>query len=376
MKKIAIINRSNFKNYGSVLQCYALCEAVNSLGMESELVWVKGNLSENYDFRFNKIVNSIFKLITHPYLLKSTAKNVGDMNSRVIKENTIKLFNEFTQNYINQKLYTISELKKASQKVYEKVICGSDQIWCSTTLYVDPLMYLRFSPEEKRIAYAPSIGREYIPKYNLSEMKRYISQIPCLSVREKKGKELIKELTGKDAVLVCDPTLLLSKEHYRTLQNKIDGVDNALVCYFLDVPSEKTQKKIAYYVLEKDIKVVCLGCRLTYLEEVCDVDYPDCGPSEFLYVIDHAKKIFTDSYHGMLFSIIFEKDFLSIERAYCEFDQSSRQKTILEMFRLPYLYITENDDIIEKEIDYKEFSDKKDGFIQASFNFLKESINK
>ena len=374
MKKIAVINRSNFKNYGSVLQCYALCEAIRSLGLESELVWVRGNLSENYDFRLNKIISSLFKLATHPYLLKSTVKNVGDMNSRVINEKTTRLFDEFGQNYINQKLYTINELKKVSRNLYDKIICGSDQIWCSTTLYVDPLMYLRFAPESRRIAYAPSIGRDYIPKYNSSKMKRYISQIPHLSVREMKGKELIKELCGRDAVLVCDPTLLLSKNHYRTMQNKVEGVENALVCYFLDVPSEKTQKKIADFAKNNDDKIVCLGCRLEYLEKVCDVVYPDCGPKEFLYVIDCAQRVFTDSYHGMLFSIIFEKNFLSIEREYREYDQSSRQKTILEMFGLDAFYITENDEITENKIDYKSFSEEKNNFIHDSLKFLKESI--
>ncbi len=376
MKKIAIINRSNFKNYGSVLQCYALCEAVRSLGLESELVWVRGNLSQNYDFRLNKIVSSLFKLITHPYLLKSTVKNVGDMSSRIINEKTVKLFNEFGKNHINQKLYTISELKKVSRNHYDKILCGSDQIWCSTTLYVDPLMYLRFAPESKRIAYAPSIGRDYIPRYNSSKMKRYISQIPRLSVRETKAQELIKELCGRDAVLVCDPTLLLCKNHYRAIQNKVEGVENALVCYFLDVPSEKTQKKIADFAKKNGHKIVCLGSRLTYLEKDCDVLYPDCGPKEFLYVIDCAQRVFTDSYHGMLFSIIFEKNFISIERKYREFNQSSRQRTILEMFGLNAFYITEDDDIIKKQIDYKSFSKEKDDFIRDSLKFLKDSIAK
>lgn len=48
-------------------------------------------------------------------------------------------------------------------EIYDKFVCGSDQVWCTTTTYVDPLMYLRFAPQEKRIAYAPSLGRDYIP---------------------------------------------------------------------------------------------------------------------------------------------------------------------------------------------------------------------
>lgn len=374
MDNVAIVNRSNFKNYGSVLQCYALCQAVDLLGMNSELVWVKGNLSKNYDFRLNKVISSVFKLATHPYLLRSTAKNVGDMNARVIGEETVKLFDEFTSEYIKQKYYTQSQLKKAARTKYKKVICGSDQIWCSTTLYVDPLMYLRFAPTSKRIAYAPSIGRDYIPKYNARQMRRYISQIPFLSVREKKGQELIFSLTGKEAKLVCDPTFLLTKEHYRKMQKKVENVENTLVCYFLDTPSEKTQKKISQYAAKLGLSIVCLGCHLDFVEKECNVIYPECGPREFLYIIDNAYKIFTDSYHGMLFSITFEKQFLSIERAYCEYDQSSRQKTVLDLFGISNLYITEEDEISDIQIDYASVADKKEKFVEFSYDFLKKSL--
>ena len=375
MKKIAVVNRSNFKNYGSVLQCYALCEAIRQFGMESELVWVTGNLSKNYDFRINKIVSSLFKLVTHPSLWRSTANNVSDMNARVITEETVKRFDAFADAYITQRLYTNRALRRAARRDYAKVVCGSDQIWCSTTLYPDPLMYLRFAPREKRIAYAPSLGRDYIPNHNKRKMRRYISEIPRLSVRETEGQRLIRELTGREAFLACDPTFLLDKEHYRRMQIPVENVDGALVCYFLDVPSETCQERIAAYAAQRDLPVVSLGCRLLHLEELYPrVMRPDSGPGEFLYIIEHAEQVLTDSYHGMLFSITFEKKFLSVERAYAEYDQSSRQKTVLSLFGLPHLYVTDVDALSDVSIDYAVVTAKKNEFASRSLAFLRESL--
>ena len=246
MSKIAIINRTNLKNYGSVLQCYALCKAVSKLGYESEIVWEKGNLSKNFDFRPIKMLSSIWTLLTHPALWKLTFSTVKEVNEIIITEETATRYNQFVKQEINQRLYSRKELiKKARTEEYHKFICGSDQIWCSTTLYVDPLMYLRFAPREKRIAYAPSIGRDFIPKYNRKKMKKFISQIPHVSIREKEGQRLIKELTGREVPIVADPTLLLEKDDWDLLKKEYKEDKKYLLCYFLDIPTENIQHKIA-----------------------------------------------------------------------------------------------------------------------------------
>ena len=72
MRKIAIVNRTNLKNYGSVLQVYALCESIKNLGYDSEIIWEAGNVSKNYDLRIRKIISTGVKLLTHPRLISST----------------------------------------------------------------------------------------------------------------------------------------------------------------------------------------------------------------------------------------------------------------------------------------------------------------
>ncbi|MBQ7830915.1 MAG: polysaccharide pyruvyl transferase family protein [Clostridia bacterium] len=378
MKKVAVINRTNLKNYGSVLQCYALCKAVSDLGYESEIVWEKGNVSKNFDFRPMKILSSLFKLLTHPKLLSSTMTNVNDMNSRKISEGTVALFNQFVQDEITQQFFSHRKLvKTAKREEYVNFICGSDQIWCSTTLYVDPLMYLRFAPKNKRIAYAPSIGRDFIPDYNRRRMKKYISEIPHLSVREKEGQRLIKELTGLNAEVVLDPTLLRQKNDWDELKVEPNIQEKYLLCYFLDAPSKETQEQIFHYAKEKNLEIVALGNVLSICEEKgLKVTYPDCGPKEFLGWIDKTEVVVTDSYHGMLFSVLYEKQFWAVERAYQQYDQSSRQKTVLDMFGVNGRYLAQGAEIpLESEdIDYQKIGEILANERMRAMDFLKKSI--
>ena len=378
MKKVAVINRTNLKNYGSVLQCYALCKAVSDLGYGSEIVWEKGNVSKNFDFRPMKILSSLFKLLTHPKLLSSTMTNVNDMNSRKISEGTVALFDQFVRDEIAQKIFPHRKLvKTAKGEEYTKFICGSDQIWCSTTLYVDPLMYLRFAPKNKRIAYAPSIGRDFIPSYNKRRMKKYISDIPCLSVREKEGQRLIKELTGLEAEIVLDPTLLRKKSDWDALKVEPNRENKYVLCYFLDIPSKETQEQILRFVKEKDVEIIALGNGLPICEEGgVKVTYPDCGPKEFIGYVEKAAYTITDSYHGMLFSILYKKQFWSVERAYQQYDQSSRQKTVLDTFGLNGRYLAQGAEIpLEGEdIEYVKIDEILARERARSMDFLKQSI--
>ena len=90
MRKIAIVNRTNLKNYGSVLQAYALCESIRSLGYDSEIIWEAGNVSKNYDLRIRKIISTGVKLLTHPRLISSTFSSVKYVQQQTISEKRLK----------------------------------------------------------------------------------------------------------------------------------------------------------------------------------------------------------------------------------------------------------------------------------------------
>lgn len=373
--KIAIVNRTNLKNYGSVLQVYALCEAVRKIGYDAEVIWQSGNMSHNYDIRPNKAINIILKLLIHPPLLWSTIKMVLEVKGNVIDLEKVKKFDDFVTGHFIQSLYSQDEIERiARSDKYFKFICGSDQVWCTTTLYPDPMMYLRFTPKEKRIAYAPSLGRNYIPNYNKATLKKYINDIPCISVREDVGSKLIKELTGRETVVVADPTLLMRSFEWKKLKINVATPRKYLLCYFLDEPSSEVKSAIEKYSKDADSDIVVLG-KLSDLEFPRErIHYPVAGPGEFLSIIEKATMIVTDSYHGMLFAINFHKKFWAVERAYAQFDQSSRQLTVLSRLGLEDRYVRGYFDLTDIEIDYEVVQTKIDAFVAISMDYLRKSI--
>lgn len=375
MDRIAIVNRTNLKNYGSVLQCYALCEAVRSLGYDAEIIWEEGNISRNYDFRVNKIINTAWKLITHPSLIKSTIETIREVRSKPVDDSKVEKFDEFVDKHIDMKLYDHSSLSQVAKgNTYSKFICGSDQIWCSTTLYVDPLMYLRFAPREKRIAYAPSIGRDYIPDYNRRQMKEYISDIPFVSIREDDGQRLVKELTGRTVPVVLDPTLLISKERWESLAACIAVEKPYILCYFLDEPTSEVQRQIIDLARNEERTIASIGRRMSEVEGSVDVLTPDCGPAEFISYIKEAHEVITDSYHGMLFSIIFEKQFASVERAYQQYDQSSRQITVLNRIGLRDCYVKAGEELRISKFSYKKTNTILKKLREDSLKYLENAL--
>lgn len=377
MKKVAIANRTNLKNYGSVLQAYALCEVINSLGYDCEIIWEDGNLSKNYDFRPNKVFSTGWKLLCHPKLMKSTFSSVKQVQTKIISDETVRLFDNFVDSKVKRKFYSPKLMKKhAVGKMYDKFVCGSDQVWCSTTTYVDPLMYLRFVPEDKRIAYAPSLGRDYVPNYNARQMRRYINEIPDVSVREYTGQRLIKELTGRNVPVVVDPTLLLTKSQWNKIKVEPKVTGDYILCYFLSTPTRDTQMKLLQHIKNSGKTVIALNSRLEYFEEDINVIYPDCGPQEFVGYISKADKVLTDSYHGMLFSIIYRKQFWSIEREYGEFDQSSRQLSVLKMLNITDRYCRAEDPVTQTIIDYELVAKCLEKQINESIQYLKSSLER
>ena len=112
MNKVAVVNRTNLKNFGSVLQVYALCVAIRKLGYDVEVVWQSGNMSKNFDMRPNKVFKTGMKLLRHPSLLWSTYKTIRNVKAVAIDEGKVKKFDDFvTKNFV-QTLYAPDEIEQ------------------------------------------------------------------------------------------------------------------------------------------------------------------------------------------------------------------------------------------------------------------------
>lgn len=373
MKKVAIVNRTNLLNYGSVLQVLALSEAVKYLGYDTEVIWEKGTISGHLDLRPKKIISIILKLLRYPQYLSCTFKDLRTVSQIPISDKSVSMFKTFVEKNINRRFFESREFKRIGKSdIYYKYICGSDQIWCSTSLYPDPLMYLRFTTKNKRIAYAPSLGRNYIPEYNRNILKRFISDFSAISVRETDGAMLIKQLAGLDAPVVLDPTLLFSKEFWLPYSTPITE-NGYILCYFLNEPSTAVQEQILSFANGR--KIVALRSPFVHINKTYgNIVFPDAGPGEFIGYVANADFVFTDSYHGMLFAINFEKEFLSVEREYGKFDQSSRQLSILNLLGIRNCY-NNTGDVSDRTINYPEVKIVLIGLRKKSFHYLKNALD-
>lgn len=332
MNKVLLTTVFTGFNFGSSLQAFAGKFFLTSLGYDCQLVAQK-SLVKGRDFRFWKFIS----ILTRSLLLigKDGPKSLDTYKGTYRKEligDSACCFVRFTDEFLQPKYFSWYDLKKKSA---ECVACfaGSDQIWNSSTMYVDPMYYLRFAPSEKRVAFAPSFGRDFIAEYNKTKMSKWIGEFAHLSVREDSGVSLIKEMTGKDAIQLIDPTLMVDGETWKSSLGISDKSENYILAYFLDKPSEKARKVILELKVALNCKVIGIPYKFDDMS-YCDEQVPS-GPIEFLDLINNAKCVLTDSFHGTAFSINLHIPFYVFGRAYgSAHSQNSRVESILRKMNM------------------------------------------
>lgn len=369
-KKIAIMTWHTYDNYGSVLQAYATQSVIsNNTDFIPELIdYLPKTKKEKLLKRF-KIKNVLFKIFNNSEKVKEC-----------MKEHKEK-FDDFRRKNFNysKKCNNASDLFLLNDE-YQKFICGSDQIWAPTVF--DENYFLSFVEDNsKKISYAPSIGMSSIKNDEIRKnMASLISKFECLSIREEQGKEIIRNICDKEAQVVLDPTLLLSKSEWNK-KFKLDSFNiekgSYILCYFLGEQSK--YYKIANILAKKYNKKIILipGKYKDYTKKKYDVSNP--SPEEFLKLIYNAYIVITDSFHGTIFSINFNVPFISLKRFKDNSSsQNSRIYNILKKMNLENRLYNDNLKYYLKniEIDFKESNLILDNQRKNSINYLLESIKK
>lgn len=307
MQKIGIITICDNNNYGNRLQNYALSKILDTLGYRSITLWKKDR--------------------------NNTYKRVKNLIKHVVKPNDINLrryknFNRFTKNNISVQYADFRKLNNISDK-FDYFVVGSDQVWNYNFDQCKEEDFLEFAEYDKTISYAPSFGVSKIDDNWKHKIRKGLSNIKYLSVRETKGAEIIYNLTGRKAQVVLDPTLLLDKEEWIKIQNKPTKMIKGkyILTYFLGEISEDIKNQIDKISLETGYKVINL-CKKEYS------DFYTCGPSEFIYLFNNAELILTDSFHACAFSIIFNNPFYVFDRNSVTIkNMNSRLDTLLKTFK-------------------------------------------
>jgi hypothetical protein len=361
-KKVGIITWHYYGNYGSALQSYALQTMICKQGYSCELI----------NYRKLKFKSSRLKTV-----LKYILSYISIILPKEKKTRYSYSFIRFQYDFLKQskRTYNAETLKKFNSK-YEVFVCGSDQIWAPNVF--DPVYFLSFVNDKKpKIAYAPSIGLNSIPDSLHDDYNKLLSRFNCLSVREKRGAELIKNICNLEAEVLLDPTFLLDKIEWQRIAINPVINEEYIFCYFLgkNKAHREAVKKIASQLKCKIISVLHFDMD----REFADFLDEFAGPREFLGYVKNAKLIYTDSFHGMAFSINFNKNFYVFERfsSTDNIGQNSRIHNILNKLGLNDHLIKYDNPICRiNEIEYDDVNILLEDERKKSINYLKNSISK
>ena len=377
--KIGILTQPLYCNYGGLLQCYALQTVLQRMGHQTLVL--QREFKRKYTLR-GAIVYYIKHIVKLLLGRRSSWHYVVDQRRRdYIAKNTYN-FIERNINPRSEHCYSTEELRDTAIKnELDAVIVGSDQVWRPYYSPCQPNYFLDFLPEEckiKRISYAASFGGDEwtFPPEMTEECGSLLKRFDAVSVREASAIKLCKEYLGVEAIQTLDPTLLLEKEDFsKLLKSKKNRGD--LFCYILDRSEEKRNiidviaKKTSFIPFESMPELEDNVYNL--YEDIEKCVYPSV--EDWLSAFMEAKMVLTDSFHGTVFSIIFNKPFWVVVN---EGRGRARFESILSLFNLQHRMITsdsiKNVNLMES-IDWTVVNTKRKELQEDSRQFIINALN-
>lgn len=297
-KKIGILTFHGAHNYGSVLQAYASVMTLRKLSYEPEIINLRNQAQIDAYRIFNtrSKVRLLFKLLIYPQLASRRRK-----------------FEHFINHVlpISAKEYRTGSEIKVDDLDYDIYYTGSDQVWNPACQDFESAYYLDFVRHKRpTIAYAPSLGKGRFDESDRQLIKSLLDNVDYLSCREESGTRLITELSGRDALQVCDPVLLPGREEWSAFTVAPKHRRKYILAYFLDNNhGDRSQLECLRKTTGYDVVILN-----DYIRDFVNPHIHlklNASPQEFLGLIRDAEIVYTNSFHATAFSVIFHKIFFT-----------------------------------------------------------------
>lgn len=356
MKKIGIITIVDPNpNYGNKLQNYAVIKVMSKLGVSPNTIVTKEQP------RFLGIIKR--------YCISFLRKIKNGNSSEFLKQKRNLAFRRFDKRYL--KLNNCLLNGNIDIDDYDCFVAGSDQIWNTTWYYgnLHKFYLLSFAKDEQKISFSASFGIEELPEKWKPWFKEELAKFRAISVRENEGAKIVKELTGKDAQVLIDPTLMLDSEEWMQIAKKpkVDCEKPYILTYFLDKKSDLAEEYLEQIVQKT-------GYRVYSLLDITSPRLMYAGPKGFIYLFSKASIVLTDSFHACVFSFLFQKPFLVFDRETKDPSMNSRLNTFLKKFHLLRKYANLNIDNDIFEHDYIEGVGQLNREREKVIGFLKKAM--
>lgn len=332
MKKIGILTINDYSNYGNRLQNYAVQEVLKELDTDPTTVVNLTKTAKTFEQKTETSASEQKFSADQAYKTFKRKLYNGTHKKKIaeLKEEKVKRFKAFTDTYISETDYSIKdgEVPADLNDQFDLFVTGSDQVWNPTFKHFSEIDFLTFASNDKRIAFSPSIGISEIPEPFVEDFTKWLNGMASLSVREEAGAEIISELTGREAEVLLDPTMLLDRQHWLDLARPFKNKPSKpyLCTYFLGDTYLEQKKEIEQMAKKYNLELINLGNQY-------DLRQYEADPAEFLDFIASSELFLTDSFHGTIFSILFEKPFVVFNRTGRLMSMNSRIDTILKKFK-------------------------------------------
>ena len=338
--KIGVVTIVDYTNFGNRLQNYAVCHF----------------LKKEFDCQ----AITLASYVQRPF---NDGDYIGWLKEQIVKKACIfpsfaeKRFGTGVTRWANFKnwskkiptknYYGCNQLPRSLNNEYDYFFVGSDQVWnyhFSSSRFDD--FFLKFADDKKKCAISASFGFENVPEEWKKSYIDGLSSFSHLSVREDAGQTIVKELLGREAAVLIDPVMMLSKDEWLEVSKKprVDCSEPYVLKYYLG--DETEDNKIDMWALKNGYKVY----------ELLDDKVPElysAGPGEFISLISNAALVCSDSFHCIVFSIIFSKPFIVYERQGYNDYMTSRLTTLLKKFHFENRWNHELKENQYLDCDYK-----------------------
>lgn len=363
MMKLGIITFHFVNNFGGLLQTYALYHTIHEkIGMEVELIDYR-----NWFIRFTDTVR-LFPITKNR---KAFVSGLKSFRQRIERK---KRFNAFLHTeFVMSKMYRSSIAMKMNPPKNDKYICGSDQIWNPIiTGGVVSAYYLEFvNDSTKTCAYAPSFGTGNIPAFFQKRIKKKLENIGMLSVREKSSKADVKAWTGRGAERLIDPTFLMDATRWRKVEKcNIELPEHYILVYIMQ-SNYNIYEHVANIRAEFNLPVVDIS-RYGYNPGCVDDTLIGIGCSEFLHLFDHADIVCTNSYHGLVFSLIFGKRLFLVPSQ----NFAMRMENLLDLLKIKGFDMSSSNEIRELKYDKDALEDIVKLEREKALSYLRKFIER
>ena len=355
MKKIATITFHSSYNYGSHLQAYALQEFIKKISkepIEYKIINLRTPIQKN-----------MYKNIFERKGLKNNIKGMFLLKYKKQLFDKAKNYENFllSKLQITKEYNSYEELMK-EQFEYDYYISGSDQLWNLNAKDFDWSNYLEFVKKGKKISYSASFG-PIAQRWNEDEQQRVkkdLLQYDYISVREQESASNVKKLTGINPEIHVDPTMLLDKDDWIKIVGKKALIEGDYILFY-DLKGRKTDLKLVKEISKRlNMPVVITKYMNMKIHFSKFKKHYYCGPIEFLNLLYNSKLVLSSSFHGNVFSIIFNKPFYALNGK-----TDFRINTMLKKFEL-----------LDRSITFEELDNKIENVYNIDFSKAKKIFKK